>query len=486
MNIFDFLFEQSHLLEKNFVLGLRQQISFKLLLQNCNCLAEKIKSSIGENNKIIILSENSIYQITAYLSILKSGNICVPLNPTIEKANLDHILKITCAKNAFISKRYEGSFLDFNFNILDEEYISTSQSKSTNRDFNISSDFDENRIAEVIFTSGSTGGQKGVEITHKNVIANTKSIVKYLELAESDIIEAVMPFYYCYGLSLLHTHLKVGGSIVINNNFMFIGSVMQDINKFKCTGFAGVPSHYQILLRKTRDFRTTHFPSLRYVTQAGGKLHATFITEFTELFPDIKFYVMYGQTEATARLSFLPPEKLSEKLGSVGKAIPGVTLRIVDENGEIVKQGEIGEIIAAGENIMHGYLEDPDSTAISLRNGWLYTGDLAEMDEDGYIYIKSRKKDIIKVGGVRVSPQEIEDVIVSFPGVIACTIRSKPDELLGEAIEATIFINDEEKDTFSAENIRKYCAQKLSLNKVPKEILFETNLPFNATGKKVK
>jgi long-chain acyl-CoA synthetase len=129
--------------------------------------------------------------------------------------------------------------------------------------------FDMNRVAEIIFTSGSTGEPKGVMISHQNICANTDSIIEYLKLTEKDIISVVLPFYYCYGLSLLHTHLKVGGSIVMNNSFMFLGTVISDLRKFKCTGFAGVPSHYQILLKKSQTFKETEFPDLRYVTQAG-------------------------------------------------------------------------------------------------------------------------------------------------------------------------------------------------------------------------
>jgi acyl-CoA synthetase (AMP-forming)/AMP-acid ligase II len=222
------------------------------------------------------------------------------------------------------------------------------------------------------------------------------------------------------------------------------------------------------------------------VTQAGGRLNISFIREFVETFPDIKFYVMYGQTEATARLSYLPPDKLSTKTGSIGKGIPGVTLKVVNDKGEPINPGETGEIIAKGDNIMKGYLNDPEDTANTIRNGWLYTGDLAQIDEDGYIFIVSRKKEIIKVGGVRISPQEIEEVIVTYPGVIGCDIESIPDELLGEAIKATLYVNEDKKDTFSEDLVRKFCASKLSIHKIPQVIAFETKLPFNASGKKSK
>lgn len=485
MNVFDYLFEQTGSHEKDFVLGSHQQISFADLYESCTKLAEKLKSSIGENKQIIILSENSIFQITAYLAILKSGNICIPLNPAIEIENLVQILGKTEVGHAFVSRRYVEKFKNLSFDLLSDDYIKTSNEEIRNNNTEDTAGFDDKRLAEIIFTSGSTGEQKGVLITHKNIIANTASIIEYLQLSTSDTMEVVLPFYYCYGLSLLHTHLKVGGSIVLNNNFMFIGTVLQDLNKYQCTGFAGVPSHYQILLRKTRDFKTTKFPSLKYVTQAGGKLHDTFIHEFSETFPEIKFYVMYGQTEATARLSYLPPDKLKSKSGSIGHGIPGVKLLVVNENGEAVKN-EIGEIVAEGDNIMLGYLNDPVDTANALKNGWLHTGDLGLMDDDGFIFIQSRKKEIIKVGGVRISPHEIEEVIVTYPGVIACIIESIPDEILGEAIKATVFLNEENKNTFTENQILKYCATKLSINKLPKEILFETKLPFNSAGKKMK
>jgi acyl-CoA synthetase (AMP-forming)/AMP-acid ligase II len=486
MNVFNFLFEQSYTCEKDFVIGSHLNITFKNLKEICDKLSERLRSQIGENNQIVILSENSIFQITAYLAILKSGNICVPLNPAIENKSLNQILEKTIVAYAFVSKRYKDKYKNCGFEIFDENFIKSTESDQNTSKVPISTEFDDNRLAEIVFTSGSTGVQKGVLITHKNIISNTLSIIEYLKLTSEDIMEVVLPFYYCYGLSLLHTHLRVGGSIVINNNFIFIGSVLSDINKYQCTGFAGVPSHYQILLRKTRDFKTSRFPSLRYVTQAGGRLNISFIREFVETFPDIKFYVMYGQTEATARLSYLPPDKLSTKTGSIGKGIPGVTLKVVNDKGEPINPGETGEIIAKGDNIMKGYLNDPEDTANTIRNGWLYTGDLAQIDEDGYIFIVSRKKEIIKVGGVRISPQEIEEVIVTYPGVIGCDIESIPDELLGEAIKATLYVNEDKKDTFSEDLVRKFCASKLSIHKIPQVIAFETKLPFNASGKKSK
>lgn len=480
MNAFDYFFEKTKDLKKDFVLGPRETVQYCDLYQKCLQLASFINNQYGEGNKFLLISPNSVFFITTYLAILKSGNICVPLSPEIEQSNLDYIMSSCRSKAVFISKNLGSRIKLDGMDIYDQDC-----------DFTISN-FDMQRInqtqpeevAEIIYTSGSTGIPKGVMISHKNLCANTSSIIEYLQLTEKDIMEVILPFYYCYGLSLLHTHLKVGGSIVLNQSFMFLGTVINEFNKYKCTGFAGVPSHFQMLLRKSKQFKETQFPSLRYVTQAGGKLHNSFITEFVEAFPDKEFYVMYGQTEATARLSFLPPEKLQAKLGSIGKGIPGVELKVLNEELVEVTPGEIGEIVAKGANIMKGYYQDPESTNHAIKNGALHTGDLATIDEDGYIYLTARKKEIIKVGGKRISPKEIEEVIVSIPEVIDCSIIAIDDDLLGEAMKAKIAIGKENQNSISIKEIKTYCSERLAPYKVPQIIEIVDQIKVSATGKK--
>jgi len=267
---------------------------------------------------------------------------------------------------------------------------------------------------------------------------------------------------------------------------MFLGAVINNLIEYKCTGFAGVPSHFQILLRKSESFKKTKFPDLKYVTQAGGKLATIFIDEFREAFPDIKFYVMYGQTEATARLSYLPPELYEKKKGSMGKGIPGVELQVVNEHGAKIKPGEIGEVIARGDNIMMKYFADEESTKLTIRNGWLYTGDLGTVDDEDYIYLTARKKEIIKVGGKRISPKEIEAVILGLPEVVDCSIEGVEDELLGEALKATIVINNKNTEAENIKLIKKHCSEHLTLYKIPQIFNFKENLTISASGKKVK
>ncbi|MFA6701545.1 MAG: AMP-binding protein [Dysgonamonadaceae bacterium] len=485
MNIFDYFFEKSKSLQKDFVLGSTENASFQQIYMWSLRLANFLLENVGENNRIIIMSQNSVFFIVSYLGIIKSGNICVPLNPVLEQDNLNYVISLTDCRLCFISQQVL-LLHKFSMNVINESELDRILAETTIYEFDSPDKyFDERRIAEIIFTSGSTGSPKGVMLSHKNLQANTSSIIEYLSLTYNDIVAVVLPFYYCYGLSIFHTYLKVGGSMVLNNNFVLLGSVINNMLEYNCTGFAGVPSHFQILLRKSKSFKSTLFPNLRYVTQAGGKLHSTFISEFTRTFPNIDFYVMYGQTEATARLAFLPPNLLADKIGSIGKAIPGVILQVVNSSMVPVKPGEIGEIVAKGDNIMIGYFNDEVATREVLKNGWLYTGDMATVDEEGFIYIVARKKEIMKIAGNRVSPKEIEEVILSVPEVLDCTVEEVYDELQGAAIKATIVLIDSCDFVHIKEKIIKCCIEKLSSYKIPRFWEFTEKLQLTPSGKKM-
>lgn len=484
MNVTQYLFEKTAEWDKDFVLGTKETISFKTLYHQSSQLATLLKEVVGTGRNILLMSTNNNFFLVSYLGIMMSGNVCVPLDPATEQNNFDFIAQKSNAAACFIQNRLAGKYTKSSMQVItDLNYLPQITGKS---EFKVPANFDAELPAQIIFTSGSTGIPKGVVLSHKNLIANTRSILKYLHLTDKDTIEVVLPFFYCYGLSLLHTHLRVGGSMVLNNNFILTGTVLNDISKYNCTGFAGVPSHFQILLRKTDALQKSQLPSLRYVTQAGGKLHTVFIEEFRKTCPDIVFYVMYGQTEATARLSYLEPEMLKSKLGSIGKGIPDVQLKVVNEAGEEVKPGETGEIIAKGDNVMLGYYQEPELTKAAIKNGWLYTGDVGMVDSDGYIFLTARNKEFIKIGGKRVSPKEIEEVIVSFPQVVDCTIESIYDEVAGETLKAIVVVEKGNENEITEEILKNYCATKLAVYKIPKIIEFTKELKVSSSGKKRK
>jgi len=475
MNVADYLLEKSYKLDKGFVVGTEETISYKDLYNKVNVLAAEIHNKFGTGKEIMLLSENNLFFIISYLSIIKSGNIVILLDIRASSDDLKVILDI-CSLNAFFIQDKFRSKLDSNENMFTEAILETLPKE---KDYLKESSKRDDDLAVIIFTSGSSGGKKGVMLTHKNIISNTESITNYFKLVGDDRVEVVLPFFYCYGLSLLHTHLRVGGSMVLNHS-IFIGSIINEIKRFRCTGFAGVPSTYQILINRT-DFLKQEFRGLRYLAQAGGKLANKFISQIANSFPEKLFFVMYGATEATARLSYLEPKLVKKKLGSIGKGIPGVTLKVLGADDRPIKPKEIGEITAEGENIMKGYYKDQDATNKVLKNGWFYTGDLATIDDDGFIYIVGRSSNIIKSAGHRISPNEIEDIVISVKNVLGCVVMGMPDDIMGEAVVAVIETKDPSENL--KYEIMSHCKRLLPSYKTPKYIIFIEELPLNSSNK---
>jgi long-chain acyl-CoA synthetase len=304
-----------------------------------------------------------------------------------------------------------------------------------------------------------------------------------LSLSSADRMMTVLPFYYCFGTSLLHTHLRVGGSLALCNTFAYPETALDMMETTECTGFAGVPSTYQTLLRNS-TFPKRKIKTLRKVQQAGGKLAVVLIEELMAALPDAEIYIMYGQTEATARLSYLSPSLLRTKLGSIGKGIPGVELCVIGESGAEVKAGEVGEIIARGDNVCPGYLDEPEASAQKFVDGALHTGDLATVDEDGFIYVVDRQSDFIKSYGHRVSSQQVEACVLELQDVVAAAAIGEPDLVRGEAIKVFAVLRAGAKLT--SEEIIAHCAQGLARHMVPKEVVFIDRLPTNPHGKIVK
>ena len=334
--------------------------------------------------------------------------------------------------------------------------------------------------ALILYTSGSTGGSHGVIQTFRNVDANTRSIVGYLGLTAEDRALVTLPLYYCYGRSVLQTHLFAGGSVFLDNRTAFPRAILETLAAEACTGFAGVPLTFEMIRRQV-DVGTIGFPKLRYLTQAGGAMAPDTIAWVRTAFRPARLYVMYGQTEATARLSYLPPDRAEDKVGSIGIAIPGVELRVVDEHGRGLPPGAVGELLARGANVTPGYLDEPAETAAILRDGWLWTGDLAERDAEGFFFHRGRAKEILKIGGHRVSPIEIEQVIARHPDVSEAAVVGLDDDLMGEVPWAVVVPRP--GATPSEADLLRFCRQRLPAYQVPVSFVIVEALPRNESGK---
>ncbi len=457
-----------------------------------------LASGAKKGDRAVLVGENSAFWVASYLGILSAGLVCVPLPTGISAEDFAFIMQSVGPGFAFVDSRFHQknkaslagtTTVDASQSIPRPDpgtYLRNidsllPQSSTTEIPCPLVALHD---LAAVMFTSGSTAKPRGVMVTHGNIIANTNSIIEYLGLTQHDSIMTVLPFHYCFGTSLLHTHLRVGGRLVIDSRFMYPEMILQHMQSSQCTGFAGVPSHFQILLRRSAIHRTD-LPHLRYVQQAGGHLAPTFIREFRGALPAVQMFVMYGQTEATARLAYVPPEMLDKKLGSIGKAIPGVRLTVVDEDGQDVRVGEQGEIIAEGANVTAGYWGEEEETSLTFRDGKLHTGDLATVDEDGFIYITDRAKDFVKIGGKRTSCRKIEEQLLEFDGLLEIAVVGVPDEVSGEALRAFVVPKDRRDDSF-LRRFQTFCAQHLPPEIVPKQVLQLDALPKNSAGKIMK
>lgn len=335
-------------------------------------------------------------------------------------------------------------------------------------------------LAALVYTSGTTGDPKGVMLSHTNLVSNVRSIIEYLELTERDTVGMVLPFYYVYGNSVLHTHLAAGATIAQLGSMAFLAQVVEGLSSHRCTGLSGVPTTFA-RLTSFASLGKHDLSALRYVTQAGAAMPPRQIEAVERAFPQARVFVMYGQTEASARLAYLPPARLREKLGSAGKAIPGVTLKICGKDGDELPRGKVGEVVAEGPNVMLGYFRDPEATDRVLRPEGLRTGDLGFMDEEGFVFLEGRESELIKSGGHRISPLEIEHAVGTAPGVREVGVCGVPDDALGEAIAAFLVLDP--GASVAKRRLLDACSASLPRFKMPAHLLVVDALPRGATGK---
>ncbi|MGI5950221.1 MAG: class I adenylate-forming enzyme family protein [Brooklawnia sp.] len=431
---------------------------------------------VAPGSRVAILAENSAFWVAAYLAALHRY-VAVPFSTRLPPAEVRRLADWAgCAAVLMDRRNQRSQAAAFGDRPLLNELAATEGPAAPWPSFQVGLDDD----AALMFTSGTTASPKAVRITNRNLRANTASIVEYLGLASDDRMLVVLPFFYCFGASLLHTHLRVGGSLALCNTFAFPETALEMIDREQCTGLAGVPSTYQLLLRAS-SFASRQLGSLRHLQQAGGKLPPVLIEELVAAQPHARVFVMYGQTEATARLSYLPPELLGTRLGSIGRGIPGVQLSVVDEHGEPVPPGVTGEIIAAGDNISPGYLNDDAATRGKFAGGQLRTGDLAVVDSDGFIFIVDRLADFIKSWGNRVSSQEVEGAALRLASLVAAAAVGVPDPDAGEAI--VLVAVPRPGASVTEDEIAAHLRTHLAKHMLPRTIRLVDALPLNDNGK---
>ena len=433
-----------------------KKITYKNLIEKSETLNKNLKS----RTLIFVLVQNNAECIISYVSFFKKGLVQMLLDPKINIVLLKKLIEDYSPHYIFLPT---SRCKDFQHYDIVEEFNDYKIIKLKNKDdYPINND-----LALLLTTSGSTGSKKFVRISYDNIYDNTKNIVKYLEILQFHKTITTMPPFYTYGLSIINTHLFAGASLVVTNVSVVEKLFWKLVKNQKIISFGGVPYFYEIL--KKIKFNKMILPNLKYFTQAGGALNKNLTKYFLDYAKKnkIKFIVMYGQTEATARMTYLPHKFAFKKIGSIGIPIPGGTITLSKNN----KKGESGEIIYSGKNVSMGYAKNYKHLVKRDENkGILATGDLAKIDNDGFLYLLGRKSREVKLYGHRVNLDELENLLVQKGYKCAC---------YGFDNMVTIFHTDKSY----SQKVLKYLSELTKINIDCFKLKYLRKFPIGANGK---
>ncbi len=459
-----------------------------------NAAAEKIaymlKSKYGDSTlNVGIFLHNSIEYGKAYFGILYSDKIVIPIDvktkeieilSTIKYHEIDVVITVSdYIENLKAAMSKYNCRLDI-YTVDDGKSICLNEKLSYISKSNfIKQSGSDSDVVIMLHTSGTTSNPKRVMLTNENLITNIESNIASLKLCRDDKMLIALPMYfgYCNTAQFL-TQVYMGGESIIMEGLFMPKRFFQLVQDEKVTLFTAVPTMLLIML-DYRYISNYDYSSLRYICFGGGKMPLNKLKLLIEKFPSVGFVQTYGQTECSPRVTALLPEHSLDKIGSVGKAIPNVKIKIVDQQGSEVRANEIGEILVQGKNIMKGYYKQKGITNKTIRSGWLHTGDLGYIDVDGFLYLTGRIKNIIISGGINIYPEEIEQVLLQNECVEDVLIYGEEDERLGEVPVAKIILKKE----ISSIELKKYCMELLADYKVPHNFMVVEKLPKTYNGK---
>jgi acyl-CoA ligase (AMP-forming) (exosortase A-associated) len=350
----------------------------------------------------------------------------------------------------------------------------------------------ETDLGTILYTSGSTGLPKGVATSQRNLVVGAQIVSTYLENTKEDRILSALPFSFDYGLNQLTTSLRVGATLVLQHSRL-PGDLLRALRRYEITGLAGVPPLWALLLRGAKALEEQPLKHLRYITNSGGRIPQANLEELRRLLPNTKIYLMYGLTEAF-RSTYLPPEELDRGTECIGKPIPNTEIYVINKEGRECAPGEVGELVHRGPTVALGYWGKEEATReayrphpfappeILIEEKVVYSGDLVRRDEKGYLYFVGREDNMIKTQGYRMSPEEVEGLLVSTGIVREACAFGVPDPELGQQVFAVVSLRDG-GDESTLETIREYCIKNGPPYMVPKEIFVRDELPKTPSGK---
>jgi amino acid adenylation domain-containing protein len=484
--------------EKTALVCGQRRLSYRELDAKSNALAAVLSQrGVERGDRVIVFADNTVETVISFWAVLKANAVVSLINPLTKEDKLAWLLN-DCRARALITDGHlgrvwvpaarrsahlgvvigSGTLPPDSGALPFEDCISQETPAPARRNIDID-------LAAIIYTSGSTGDPKGVMLTHRNMLTASASITSYLGIREDEVILGVLPLAFDYGLYQMIMAFQVGARLVLERSFAYPAEVLRQMVAERVTGFPGVPTIFA-LLAQMKNLPDYDFSAVRYVTNTAAALGDKQIAQLRQIFRGARVFSMYGLTECK-RCTYLPPEDIDRKPGSVGIAIPNTELWLVDENDRRVGPGVVGQLVIRGATVMKGYWEKPEATAERLRPGpipgeqVLYTGDYCRLDEDGYLYFVGRMDDIIKSRGEKVAPKEVETAIANIPGVREAAVIGTPDELLGHAVKAFVVLED--GAALDEKAIQKACQARLESFMVPKHVVIVPDLPKTVTGK---
>ncbi|WP_448206189.1 class I adenylate-forming enzyme family protein [Azospirillum sp. sgz302134] len=484
-------------------------VSFAELDRQSDAIARALQSAgVMRGDRVAVMLENSIEYVAGLFGALKAGAVYVPVNPSTKADKLAYILtdadvRALIAPAALarqvvpavgevphlVTTLWVGPAVPAGAGGLSYTDVVSAALHSTDRTpidrLPIDRGLIDQDLAAILYTSGTTGRPKGVMLSHANLVNTTWSISTYLENRPDDVVLCVLPLTFGYGLSQVLTGARVGFTVILERSFAFPADTLARMVKHRVTGLPGVPTFFSTLLGM-EALKSADLSSLRYVTNAAAPMATAHINRLRERFPDAAFYSMYGMTECCTRICYLDPRDLDAKTASVGRAIPNCEAYVVDEHGQRATPGVVGELVVRGANVMRGYWNRPEETAKRLRTGplgetLLYTGDLFTTDADGYLYFVSRKDDVFKCRGEKVSPKEVENALYELDAVAEAAVVGVPDAADGMAVKA--YVVPRAGAALSEAIIRQHCRGRLESHLVPKFVEIRDELPKTESGK---
>ncbi len=490
---------------KTVIISRDVEYSYALLKESAHKLASHlINSGIRKGDRVAVYMDNSWQSIVSIYGITLSGAVFIVISPQTKAGKLKYILddsetKILISASTLkneLSKALEeinGISQMIVTGPMDQvkkyphfELVDFENAISTEYSQHHFPNIIPNDLAALIYTSGSTGFPKGVMMTHQSMVFTTWSLIEYLRLSSQDRIILLLPLAFDYGLYQLLMSVTTGGTLIVEQSFVFAASIYKNINKYQPTVFPGVPTIYAMMIASGKE-NGLNFPCIKTITNTAALLPAEFIPDLKKIFPNALIFKMYGLTECK-RVCYLEPELIDIKPTSVGKAIPGTEVFLLTPDGDPVPADEPGILHIRGPHVMLGYLNKKELSDEMLKNGKLpgekilCSNDWFKMDDEGFLYFLGRNDDIIKTRGEKVSPVEIENIIYKIPGVKEVAVMGVPDPIMGESV--VVFVTTHEASTLTEKDIQRTCMIHLEPFMIPQKVLFLSEMP-KSTNRKI-